>query len=136
MSLVATRTASVTRLDLGGRWSRLLDGTQIDYVTVPGSYAPVGSCTLERVFDCGWSAGQRVRLVLEGVLASATITLNGQLLGRAGAWAIYDFPARPAAGAGQPPADRGHRPARGLRAGARTALGWRVDPSRLPRVAA
>ena len=90
MLLDANRTTT-TRLDLGGRWRRVLDGTQIDFVTVPGSYAPLGSCTLEHVFDCAWTAGQRVRLVLEGVLASATVTLNGQVLGRAGSWAIYDF---------------------------------------------
>jgi len=95
MSLVALHPTTTTRLDLGGRWSRLLDGTQIDYVSVPGSYAPVGSCTLERFFDCGWTGRQRVRLVLEGVLASATITLNGQVLGRAGSWAIYDFAVPP-----------------------------------------
>jgi hypothetical protein len=43
---------SAVAFDLGGTWSRLLNGKQIDYVAVPGSYRPLGECVLERAFDC------------------------------------------------------------------------------------
>ena len=79
------------RIDLGGQWRRAIDGRLIDFVPVPGSYAPVGQCVLEREFDCPWTAGgaERMFLVTEGVLASAAFELNGRPIGLAGPWATY-----------------------------------------------
>ncbi len=79
------------RVDLGGWWQRLIGGRPIDYVSVPGSYPPVGQCTLARQFRLHPvpSDGCRSFLVTEGVLATATFTLNGRPLGAAGPWATY-----------------------------------------------
>lgn len=82
-----------TMIDLAGAWTRRIGDAIIDLVEVPGSYPPVGECVLERIFDCPWSptAGERLFLVCEGVLAQAEFTLNGRALGTAGAWATYRF---------------------------------------------
>ena len=81
------------RIELAGQWTRSVGGRDIDFVDVPGSYAPLGECVLEREFECGWRAraGQRVFLVTEGVLATAAFSLNGQEIGTAGPWATYRF---------------------------------------------
>jgi len=81
-----------SRLDLGGTWKRLIGGQAVDFVPVPGSYAPVGECVLETAFECGWPAqGGRCFLCTEGVLASAEFTLNGRKIGRAGPFVPYAF---------------------------------------------
>ena len=82
------------RLDLSAAWKRLIAGKPVDFVPVPGSYAPVGECVLETEFDCPWGpaeGGARDFLCTEGVLASAEFTLNGQPIGRAGPWTPYRF---------------------------------------------
>ncbi|HUV10379.1 MAG TPA: hypothetical protein VMX12_05330, partial [Acidimicrobiia bacterium] len=80
------------RLELAGAWKRSVGGREIDFVTVPGSFAPLGQCTLEVEFDRPWPAGEgRVFLVTEGVLARATFVLNGREIGSAGPWATYRF---------------------------------------------
>ena len=84
---------SENRIDLAGQWKRSVGGRDIGFVDVPGSYAPLGECVLERQFDCAWrgKAGQRLFLVTEGVLATAAFSLNGRELGTAGPWATYRF---------------------------------------------
>jgi hypothetical protein len=85
------------RIDLAGQWVRSVGGRDIDFVDVPGSYAPLGECVLEREFECAWSgAGGRAFLVTEGVLATASFSINGREVGTAGPWATYRFelPAR------------------------------------------
>lgn len=81
------------RIDLAGQWKRSVGGRDIDFVTVPGSYAPLGQCALECEFDCPWepSSQHRLFLVTEGVLASAAFFLNGEDIGVAGPWATYRF---------------------------------------------
>ncbi len=81
------------RIDLAGQWVRSVGGRDIDFVDVPGSYAPLGECVLERQLDCPWGAeaGGRAFLVTEGVLATATFSVNGQEVGAAGPWATYRF---------------------------------------------
>jgi hypothetical protein len=81
------------RIELAGRWTRSVGGRDIDFVDVPGSYAPLGECVLERQFECPWGeeAGGRAFLVAEGVLATAAFSLNGQEVGTAGPWASYRF---------------------------------------------
>ena len=76
------RRAIMQRIDLGGWWRRSVGGRQIDYVRVPGSYRPVGQCTLERQVHLDQPLGRsgRVFLVTEGVLATAAFRLNGQRL--------------------------------------------------------
>ena len=81
-------------LHLGGRWKRSVGGRCIDFVAVPGSYQPLGECTLEREFR--WTVADdnafpRSFLCTEGVLAEAEFTLNGEPLGRAGPWVPYRF---------------------------------------------
>lgn len=81
-------------LQLGGWWQRSVGAGCIDFVAVPGSYEPLGECTLEREFrwtpaDAG--ASWRYSLCTEGVLADAAFTLNGTPLGRAGPWVPYRF---------------------------------------------
>ena len=79
---------------LHGPWQREIGGRQVDYVTVPGSYRPVGACTLGYDFASDWAdAGDdTLFLVTEGVMAGASFTLNGQPVGEAGPWAPYRFP--------------------------------------------
>ncbi len=81
------------RIDLAGQWVRSVGGRDIDFVDVPGSFAPLGECALEREFDCPWAgeAGGRAFLVTEGVLATASFSVNGQEVGTAGPWATYHF---------------------------------------------
>lgn len=81
------------RLELTGPWKRSIDDAPIDYVTVPGCYAPVGECTLAYDFESPWPGedGGRLFLVTDGVLASAAFALNGEPLGTAGPWATYRF---------------------------------------------
>ena len=81
------------RIELAGQWKRSVGGRDIDFVDVPGSYAPLGECVLERTFDCAWRGrgGRRLFLVTEGVLATAAFSLNGRELGAAGPWATYRF---------------------------------------------
>ncbi len=81
------------RIDLAGQWVRSVGGRDIDFVDVPGSFAPLGECALEREFDCTWATEGRGRafLVTEGVLATAVFSLNGQEVGTAGPWATYRF---------------------------------------------
>ena len=81
-------------LQLGGWWKRSVGTRCIDFVAVPGSYEPLGECTLEREFR--WTpaedeAGGRHFLCTEGVLAEAEFTLNGKPVGRAGPWVPYRF---------------------------------------------
>ena len=81
-------------LQLGGWWKRSVGSECIDFVAVPGSYEPLGECTLEREFR--WSPAsdndpRRHFLCTEGVLAEAAFTLNGEPLGRAGPWVPYRF---------------------------------------------
>ena len=81
------------RFDLGGTWTLTAGGRDIDFVTVPGAFPPIGACTLWRAFDMPWVATSRqhVFLVTEGVLARATFVLNGHTLGNCGPWATYRF---------------------------------------------
>ena len=85
-------------LQLGGWWQRSVGTQCIGFVPVPGSYEPLGECTLEREFH--WTpvadeAGWRHFLCTDGVLAEAEFTLNGQLVGRAGPWVPYRFEISP-----------------------------------------
>ncbi len=83
----------MTRFSLAGSWQRSVAGVPIDRVAVPGSYPPMGQCTLQFTFTRPWPAAedQRVFLVTEGVLAAADFTINGQPVGAAGPWARYRF---------------------------------------------
>lgn len=78
-------------VSLAGTWKRFIAGKAVDFVAVPGSYAPVGECVLETAFECGWPAGGRAFLCTEGVLASAAFTLNGHQLGCAGPFVPYRY---------------------------------------------
>jgi hypothetical protein len=81
-----------TRIDLGGTWERSIGGKWVDYVPVPGAYAPVGECVLSRTFCAPEpNAEGRHFLHTEGVLAHATFTLNGKMLGQAGPFVPYSF---------------------------------------------
>jgi len=87
-------TGCENRQALAGSWKRTIAGRGIDYVSVPGSYRPVGECILNHTFTSPWGdagGGGRVFLVTEGVMASAEFTLNGTVLGTAGPWATYRF---------------------------------------------
>ncbi len=79
------------RIDLAGDWKRSVSGQAIDFVSVPGSFPPMGQCSLEREFDCPWphAEGDRYFLCTDGVLASASFFLNGQPIGKASAWTPY-----------------------------------------------
>jgi hypothetical protein len=79
-------------IELSGQWVRSVSGEQIDFVSVPGCYPPMGECDLETEFTSAWDGGDgRIFLCTEGVLSSATFFLNGQQLGTAGPWATYRF---------------------------------------------
>ena len=85
-------------LQLGGWWQRSVGTRRIGFVPVPGSYEPLGECTLEREFR--WNpaedeALERHFLCTEGVLAEAEFTLNGKPVGRAGPWVPYHFESPP-----------------------------------------
>ncbi len=84
----------MVEIQLGGRWQRSVGTRCIDSVAVPGSYEPLGECTLEREFR--WNpaddgASWRHFLCTEGVLAEAEFSLNGEPVGRAGPWVPYRF---------------------------------------------
>jgi glycosyl hydrolase family 2 len=81
------------RVDLGGQWLRRVGEADIDFVTVPGSYPPLGESTLSRSFELPWKASESERFFLctEGVLARARFVLNGKEIGVAGPWATYRF---------------------------------------------
>ena len=83
----------MNQFSLGGTWAQSVRGRQIDYVTIPGAFPPIGECTLARTFDLPWpsDAKHRLFLVTEGVLAKATFVLNGQPIGEAGPWATYRY---------------------------------------------
>ncbi len=83
----------MARFSLAGSWRRSVAGVPIDRIAVPGSYPPMGQCTLDFNFERPWPAAdeQRVFLVTEGVLATAEFTTNGQHIGAAGPWARYRF---------------------------------------------
>ncbi len=85
--------SKANRIDLAGQWLRSISGRDLDYVNVPGSYPPVGECTLSREFAANWpeDPGSRVFLVSEGVLAEAEFRLNDQLIGQAGPYCGYRF---------------------------------------------
>ena len=81
-------------LQLGGWWKRSVGTKCIDFVQVPGSYEPLGECTLEREFRWTPAEDKALRrhfLCTEGVLAEAEFTLNGEPIGRAGPWVPYRF---------------------------------------------
>ena len=81
-------------LQLGGWWKRSVGNGCIDYVAVPGSYEPLGECTLEREFRWTLAAAEGRRrhfLCTDGVLAEAEFSLNGEPVGRAGPWVPYRF---------------------------------------------
>ena len=81
-------------LQLGGWWKRSVGTRCIDFVAVPGSYEPLGECTLEREFHWTPAADEargRHFLCTEGVLAEAEFTLNGEPVGHAGPWVPYRF---------------------------------------------
>ena len=80
-------------IDLSGSWKRLLDGEQIDSVSVPGSYRPVAECLLEHEFTSSWNVAEKERifLVTEGVLSTAEFSLNDKAIGKAGPWCTYRF---------------------------------------------
>jgi hypothetical protein len=82
----------MVELDLGGRWKRSVKGRFIDHVEVPGSFEPMGECTLE--YEFRWTppengARWRYFICTDGVLASAEFVLNGKPVGRAGPWVPY-----------------------------------------------
>ncbi|MDR3707445.1 MAG: glycoside hydrolase family 2 TIM barrel-domain containing protein [Capsulimonadaceae bacterium] len=85
-----------SRISLHGQWQRSIGGRVIDFVTVPGSFRPMGECVLEYAFDAfsleGGSDGDRFFLVTEGVLGHAEFRLNGEVLGRALPFTTYRFP--------------------------------------------
>jgi len=77
---------------LHGAWTRLVGDAVIDTVAVPGTFPPLGACTL--AYDFPWGAvapGRRYYLRTEGVLAWATFQLNGHTLGTAGPWSRHRF---------------------------------------------
>jgi hypothetical protein len=87
----------MNQFNLGGTWAQFIGERQIDYVTIPGAFPPIGECTLTRTFDLPWEPDDkgRVFLVTEGVLARATFVLNGQPIGDAGPWATYRYELSP-----------------------------------------
>ena len=83
-----------TRFALHGDWQRSIAGRVIDFVPVPGSFRPLGECTLEFAFDHPWPdapGAERLFLVSEGVMAHAEFSMNGEALGSAGPFATYRF---------------------------------------------
>ncbi len=79
---------------LHGDWLRTVASRAIDFVHVPGSYRPMGECTLEFTFNHPWMddlGTDRIFLVTEGVMANAEFWLNDELLGCAGPFARYRF---------------------------------------------
>lgn len=87
-------TSMTNRFDLHGDWQRSIAAQVIDYVPVPGSFRPLGECTLDYTFDHPWpgDAGtDRFFLITEGVMAQAEFSLNGEPLGHAGPFATYRF---------------------------------------------
>ena len=84
-------------IPLAGQWKRLVDDEPIDFVTVPGSYRPVGESTLEFAFGCPWDKPpRRLFLVTEGVLSRTSFALNGTHVGDAGPFSRYRFEIDPA----------------------------------------
>ncbi|HEY3340564.1 MAG TPA: glycoside hydrolase family 2 TIM barrel-domain containing protein, partial [Anaerolineae bacterium] len=84
---------TTNQFSLGGTWAQSVGGREIDFVTVPGAFPPIGECTLTHTFDQPWPTDSRHRifLVTEGVLAKAAFVLNGQPIGEAGPWATYRY---------------------------------------------
>jgi len=83
-----------TRFALHGDWQRSIAARAIDFVPVPGSFRPVGECTLEYPFDHPWHdelGTDNIFLVTDGVMAQAEFFLNGASLGHAGPFATYRF---------------------------------------------
>lgn len=86
--------AASARFYLHGDWQRSIASRVIDFIRVPGSYRPLGECTLEFTFDHPWPddmGTDRLILVIEGVMAHADFSLNGESLGSAGPFARYRF---------------------------------------------
>src|SRR5574340_1180479 len=82
------------RVSLAGQWERSIGGKPIDTVPVPGSYPPVGECVLTRQIELPEAARRaagRWFLCTEGVLSTAEFTVNGQVIGTAGAYVPYRF---------------------------------------------
>ena len=79
------------RVRLPGQWGRSIGGKPIDYVSVPGSYPPVGDATLSTEVDLQGFVQPDARyfLVTEGVLSSAEFALNGRPVGKAGPFVPY-----------------------------------------------
>lgn len=79
---------------LHGYWERRIGAGQIDAVRVPGTYKPVGECTLALRFDLPSNAaeeGGRWFLCTDGVLSTARFSINGHEVGKAGAYAPCRF---------------------------------------------
>jgi beta-glucuronidase len=93
MTQPASRLAQAPSvIPLHGRWSRAVGGRVIDSVAVPGTYPPVGACTLAREVDLGAvDPGSRYFLRTEGVLAWARFAIDGAELGTAGPWSRHRF---------------------------------------------
>ena len=81
----------MSTIELAGQWVRSIGGRDIDFVSVPGSFPPVGECELARNFECQPDPQARWFLCTEGVLASAGFKINGKEIGVAGPWATYRF---------------------------------------------
>jgi hypothetical protein len=85
-------SASRRRVDLGGRWSRFVNGERWDDITVPSSLRPSGSYTLKKkVLLPSPAANERSFFCLEGLTYYGKIAINGSLAGEVGAYAPHEI---------------------------------------------
>lgn len=90
-SIAASRAVSeVPNLSLDGKWTFSIHGRRQTAVTVPSTYLPVGSATLERSFQItNLQLGSRALLRFEGIASASEIWLNGQRLGDFGPYSPF-----------------------------------------------
>jgi hypothetical protein len=84
--------AAAQRIELAGRWERLIGDRVHDFVAVPSSYRPIGTAVLRRSFDLpAAGANRRVLLRFGGIAHQATVRVNGSQVGSMGPWTPYNF---------------------------------------------
>lgn len=91
VALASVAHAVENRIDLGGRWQRLLGGELHDIIAVPSSYRPIGMVTLKRSFDLRAIERRRVLLNFEGITYQGEVRVNGAHVGSMGPWTPYRF---------------------------------------------
>jgi hypothetical protein len=82
--------ATSTTQSLNGQWNFSIHGRGHRAITVPSTFLPVGSATLERTFDVAKQKHDiRGLLHFDGIASSSEIWLNGQRIGEFGPYSPF-----------------------------------------------